>query len=71
MREYCQNHPDRSCAVKLHDVTSGVHVITLLCLDCACEIGDPASLMLRHQSQVFDFIDESLRPTELARESVS
>lgn len=70
MREICQNHPDRPVAVKLHDITTGVHVVTPLCFDCACDAGDPTALMLKAQSLAMDTIMESLSPTRLESEMV-
>jgi len=71
MNEFCVNHPDRPCAVIIHDVSTGVHKRTPYCLDCAAEAGDTTALMLRHQSQVFDFMNEALQPTPLGSERVN
>lgn len=70
MNDFCINHPDRRCAVKIHDVTSGEHVETALCFDCACAAGDQTALMMKAQSQTMDFMMEALNPTALASKRI-
>jgi len=67
----CQNHPDRPCAVIIHDVTTGEHKRTPLCLDCAVEAGEPTALMMKAQSDTMDFVLERLSPTPLSTERIS
>lgn len=70
MREFCINHPERSCAVIIHGVTTGEHKRTPYCLDCAAEAGDETALMIQHQTRTMDFILESLEPTPLVTQAV-
>jgi hypothetical protein len=68
MADVCINHPDRPCAVKIHNTLDGGHSITPLCFDCACEAGDPTALTMKGQSMAMDAVLESLSPTPLASE---
>lgn len=70
MNEFCVNHPERACAVIIHDVTSGEHKQAPYCLDCAAEAGDTTALMIAHQTRTMDFILERLEPTKLVSEAI-
>lgn len=67
---YCQNHPNRRWAVKIHDVTTGTHVVTALCFDCACEAGDVTALSMRAMARSMDMVMEAIDPVKLATEAV-